>query len=175
MKSILTHLNGALQRLEERPYLANSMFPAEMDNFWKGEKLLSAEIQIPRLEKYLESEEGQIATNLFKQVWELSSTINWCRPEKEGWLHWRVFLYRGEPRSGLNRAEIIWFGGNGLEMYFAERGSHNYQTKPTTARELVTRVAFNDSNWDQAGISRPEQIVPYIRLKTLDLVRYLNR
>jgi len=175
MKSILTQAQMAIARLEERPFLANCMPSHEMDSYRKAEKLLSVEIHTSRLEKYLKSEEGQIATTLFKQVWELSSGGGLVSPYKEGWLHWRIFLYRGEPRSGPNRAEIIWFGGNGLGIYFAERGAHKYQTEPTTARELVTRIAFNDSNWDQAGISRPEQIVPFIRLETMDLVRYLNR
>lgn len=175
MKSILAHVQDVMRRLAERPYLANSMSLCKMESYWKAERLLFVDVHTARLEKYLQSEEGLVTAGLFKQVWELSSGGGSVSPHKNGWLHWRIFLYRGEPRDGPNRAEIIWFGGNGLELHFSERGSNKYQTKSVTARELVTRMSFNRSNWDQAEISRPDQVVPYIRLVTMDLVRYLNR
>lgn len=175
MKSILMQVQLAIARLEERPYLSNSMSHHEMGRYQEGERLLVVDVYTKRLEKYLQSEEGLAAIRLFNRVWELSKMGVMCRDTKDGWLHWRVFLYRGEPRDGPNEEEIIWFGGNGLELYYRENSSNKYKTKPVTARELVTRMSLNRSNWDQAEISRPEQVIPYIRLATMDLVRYLNR
>ena len=120
--------------------------------------------------KYLESEEGRAIRGLFAEVWKLDGEFS-----KDRWIRWRIFLYRREFSRSPNRTEMIWFGGNGLELYYEEMRSNKYQTAPISPAGLIERIVFNDDRFNSAEVVRPEQVIPYIRTCTMELVRYLNR
>jgi hypothetical protein len=164
--------------IEGKPYLASGVyFSDEEEKRYKerqSRRVVRSYSSV--LERYLDSEEGRVTIKLFKQVWEV--------PDKArgsdytlGWSRWRVFLYQAGWHNSADGQEVIWFGGNGLERFFRERGSNKFQTSPITPSELVTRMSSDTRgrSRDEVEIWRPEQIVPFIRLNAMDLVRYLNR
>lgn len=169
---------AAAKLIEDKPYLATGLyFSGEEEKKYKERE----QERIVRLysvvfQKYLDSEEGRATVRLFKQVWEVPDEVRGMDCTL-GWLRWRVFLYQHGWHNDPDGQEVIWFGGNGLERYFREGASNKFQTAPITARELVVRMSLNPRgrSCDEVEIWRPEQVVPYIRLNAMDLVRFLNR
>ncbi|MFA5841933.1 MAG: hypothetical protein WC835_03180 [Candidatus Paceibacterota bacterium] len=169
---------SASKLIEDKPYLATGIYfsSEEEKKYEERERERIVRLYSVVLERYLKSEEGLATIKLFKQVWEV--------PDKSlgmdctlGWSRWRIFLYQHGWHNGPNGQEVIWFGGNGLERYFREGRSNKFQTSPITARELMIRMSSDSSgrSHDEVKIWRPEQVVPFIRLNAMDLVRFLNR
>lgn len=169
MKSVLIQAQRATKLLKANPRLADPLSPKGKKLYQEAEKRSLIELYTSRLVKYLESEEGRAVRDLFSEMWGLDGltrTNQW---------RWRILLYRSENCNNYNRLELIWFGGNGLELYYVEKGSNKYRLTSVSPADLIERIVFNDDRFNAAEVVRPEQVIPYIRTCTMELVRYLNR
>ncbi len=176
MKSVLIQVERATKLLKAKPQIANPLSPKGEKLYQEAEKRSLVDLYTSRLAKYLESEEGRAVRGLFSEMWGLDSeTWGLDGFTKTNQLRWRILLYRSENCNNSNRQEVIWFGGNGLELYYVEKGSNKYHSAPISPAGLIERIVFNDDRFNAAEVVRPEQVIPYIRTCTMELVRYLNR